>query len=81
MQNWTGSIKRVNHNVFGKQHGKMEGARITAPHQLSSNSGSAAHCETRGRQHLLCGFAVWVNEIAVTNSKHSAWYTTVTPQM
>lgn len=47
---------------------KREGARITAPHQLSSNSGSAAHCETEGLQDLLCGFVVWVKEIAVTSS-------------
>ena len=31
LQNWTSSIRRVNHDAFGKQYGKTEGAQITAP--------------------------------------------------
>lgn len=38
----TGSMKRVTHNAFGKQHGNMEGVQIPAPRQLGSNAGSAA---------------------------------------
>ena len=58
--------KREPH-AFGKQHGKMEAAQITALRQLGSNPGSAAHCETRGLQHVLCGFVVRVNKRAVTS--------------
>lgn len=38
----TGSMKRVTHKAFGKQHGNMEGVQIPAPRQLGSNAGSAA---------------------------------------